>query len=405
MKKVLIIPSWYPSAETPTAGIFVYEHAQALKKTGHDVAVLYIQQGPKSLEPSCCFEDGIVVVRSCVGFGHKRKTFLGRKMAGIRYRLAWCGAFQSYGIMAFLVLRESGFTPDIIHVHALWPAGLVARAIKKLFDIPFVVTEHSEEYLVGTDRKLIRIPGMLQLILRPLARQSSAYIAVSEWFARRLEHLGLFAHVDVVGNVVPARESVLPFDVAMSAANGIKRIVHVSLLGSAKNLSMLLQAIAQLAVTRKDFVLYIIGDGPSRVALEFETMKLGLLDTNVRFMGQYSSDQINDMLDQSAFSVLSSIYETFSVFAVESLMAGRPVLSTRCGGPEEFISESVGRLVENNNVDAMVQGLSWMLDNYVQFKPDALNDYAIRRFSPEAICAQLDSIYERVLDCEATINA
>lgn len=401
---VLIIPSWYPSAEHPTAGIFVFQHAQALKNTGHNVAVLYVEQGPKSSAPVVAKEDGITVVRVCVGYGERRDTFVEQKLAGMRYRMAWFGHIQRSGRAAYKTLLGVGFTPDIVHVHALWPAATFARDIKKHYGIPFVVTEHSEEYLEGTDRKLVHTPGMLRFVLRPLAHQASAYIAVSKWFAQRLEQLGLAPHVQVVGNVVPARKNVVPYDAGTLVENGTKRILHVSLLGPAKNLPLLFRAIAQTSKVRQDFVLDIIGDGASRSALESEARDLGILNTYVRFLGRHSAAKINDALDMSAFTVLSSIHETFSVFAVESLMSGRPVLSTRCGGPEEFVSQAVGHLVENNSVIAMTEGLNWMLDNYTQFDPQTLSDYAAARFSEDAICGQLDKIYQGVLKGEVSTH-
>ena len=40
--KVLMIPSWYPTAEAPLLGTFYKEQAEALAARGVDMAVLYV---------------------------------------------------------------------------------------------------------------------------------------------------------------------------------------------------------------------------------------------------------------------------------------------------------------------------------------------------------------------------
>lgn len=42
------------------------------------------------------------------------------------------------------------------------------------------------------------------------------------------------------------------------------------------------------------------------------------------------------------FFVLNSNFETFSVVTAEALAYGKPVIATRCGGPEEFVNKIMG---------------------------------------------------------------
>jgi glycosyltransferase involved in cell wall biosynthesis len=79
-------------------------------------------------------------------------------------------------------------------------------------------------------------------------------------------------------------------------------------------------------------------------------------------------------------------------------MGGRPVLSTRCGGPEEFITPAVGRLIEAGSVDALLEGLDWMLDHFREFDPESIHQYAVRRFAPTVVAAQILEVYRGVLD-------
>ena len=49
MKKILIIPSWYPSEKNPIAGSFFQEQVAFLYSKGFDVRVLYIQEEKTTL--------------------------------------------------------------------------------------------------------------------------------------------------------------------------------------------------------------------------------------------------------------------------------------------------------------------------------------------------------------------
>jgi glycosyltransferase involved in cell wall biosynthesis len=173
-------------------------------------------------------------------------------------------------------------------------------------------------------------------------------------------------------------------------------ITHVSIMGPAKNLDTLLTAVDQLRRTRTDFTLRLVGDGECRADLEKLATDLSL-DDHVEFTGRKSLDEVHALLAQSAFTVVSSTHETFSVSAAESLMCGRPVLSTRCGGPEEFITPQVGRLVDTSS-GALAEGLGWMLDHYTEFDPEALHCYARERFAPEAVAGRILDVYRGVLD-------
>lgn len=373
--RVLIVPSWYPSAENPTAGAFIQQQAKALADAGVDVAVLHVDPGATDFAPVMTTESGVSVMRAGIAATGLRARYFG-------YRSAGQGAFET--------LRDTWGSPDIVHVQALWPAGLIAHDIKRSTGIPFVVTEHSEEYLAHSRRRLVRTPGMLPLVLRPLAHEASAYIAVSRYLADRLVELGLTRDPIVIPNVVP---ECTPAPMVVSPPH---TIAHVSVMSPAKNLATLLDAVAALRSQRQDFILCLAGEGECREELMQRANELGL-SKFVEFPGRVPAGDVQELLARSSFAVVSSTHETFSVWAAEALMCGRPVLSTRCGGPEEFVTPEVGRLVNAGDVHAMTEGLSWMLDHFEEFETGALNAYAARRFAPDVVAQRIDGAYSATI--------
>ena len=374
-RRVLVIPSWYPSEAEPTAGIFILQQVRALAAVA-DVAVLHVAGGSSAFGPAVAVEDGVTVVRMGIDATGAFRRFVG-------YRAAGRTGFKA-------VLAEWG-RPDIVHVQALFPAALVARDIKRRKGIQYIVTEHSEEYLAASKRRLVSTPGTLSLLLRPLARGAARTVVVSRFLGDRLAELGLADKQPVViPNVVPVSHATpLPF----SAPH---MIAHVSVMSPAKNLGMLLAAVDLLRARRQDFILRLVGDGECRAELEDEVTARDLGDF-VEFTGRKSVDEVHSILGTSAFSVVSSTHETFSVSAAESLMCGRPVLSTRCGGPEEFVSAENGMLIASDDAQAMADGLYRMLDDFSEFSPDALHEYARARFAPEVVAARILDVYSEVL--------
>ncbi len=318
------------------------------------------------------------------------RTFPGRARAVTTNLFNRFYRYPRTGLEAFDRLCAIWGRPDIVHVQALWPAGMIARAVARRYGIRYVVTEHSEEYLAASERRLVRTPGIVPLILRPLARGAACTIAVSRFLAARLVVLGLAVDPVVIPNVVPLSAP------APAAEREPHIVAHVSIMGPAKNLEALLQAVRTLHGRRSDFEVHLIGDGESRVALERLAGTLGLDDV-VRFAGRVPSADIPAHLADAAFTVVSSTHETFSVSAAESLMCGRPVLSTRCGGPEEFVRPQVGRLIAPGSVEALVEGMDWMLDHFREFDPEVLHHYAEERFAPDVVAGRIVDVYREVL--------
>lgn len=373
--RVLVVPSWYPSEDHPTAGVFVSQQVGALARVA-DVAVLHVDAGERDRAPRLTMEDGVPVVRAGIAATDLRARYFG-------YRQAGSAALET--------LRAQWAPPDLVHVQALFPAALIGRDIKRRHGIPYVVTEHSEEYLAQSRRRLVRTPGMLPLVLRPLARASSATIAVSRHLADRLVELRLARDPMVIPNVVP------PCTATAAPTRAPHVVAHVSVMGPAKNLDLLLEAVARLRSRRTDFVLRLVGDGECRESLEGLTTHLGLSDI-VEFVGRQTPDEVHRTLSEAAFTVVSSTHETFSVSAAESLMCGRPVVATRCGGPEEFITPEVGLLVESNSAEALAEGMSWMLDNLHRYHPAHLSEYAAARFAPDVVARRILEVYRSVLN-------
>ena len=91
--------------------------------------------------------------------------------------------------------------------------------------------------------------------------------------------------------------------------------------------------------------------------------------------------------------VLPSLYETFGVVLIEALAAGKPVIATRCGGPESIVNDENGLLVAPANSDALGRAMRQMVEAIDRFNKDIIRSDCIARFSRQAVIEQLGRVY------------
>ncbi len=152
-----------------------------------------------------------------------------------------------------------------------------------------------------------------------------------------------------------------------------------------KGLDVLLRAWALTGPARKGWVLRIVGGGEEEGAFKALAAELGI-DDSVVFVG-HVRDVASEYRAASLF-VMSSRWEGLPMTLLEAQHFGLPSVSTDClTGPGEALSGGSGRLVEAENVRALVDGLSDLLSDAGKQAemPNATKENA-QKYQPEAIC-------------------
>lgn len=387
--KVLVLPSWYPTAPRPGYGVFFREQAQALARSGVNVSVLVPEILPAShaLEPRLArevlrgsresLEDG-VVTRRVRGFAPERWP--------TARAWVWTAACEA------LVLRHCARhgRPDLIHAHgSAWPfsAGAwSARMASSLLGVPYLVTEHATVFMEG-----VAFPDGPARRIREALSGAARVIAVSRALADCLAPFTIADRLTVIGNLIDTAFFCLP----------VRRPERPTLLSVAglvprKGMDGLIRAFAMAFPSGDGPVLEIGGDGPERGALEAQAGRLGLSD-RVRFLGQLDRAGIRAALWRSGLFVLNSRLETFGIVLAEALATGVPVVSTRCGGTEDVVGVGDGRLVPVDSPDALADALRETWASRHDCDPATLRARAVPRFGDEAVCGRLVSLYDEVL--------
>jgi glycosyltransferase involved in cell wall biosynthesis len=81
---------------------------------------------------------------------------------------------------------------------------------------------------------------------------------------------------------------------------------------------------------------------------------------------------------------------------VEALACGLPVISTRVGGISEHITPERGMLVERGDEDALESAIDTIASTIHQYDQAALRQYALERFSNEAVAMAFVGLYRSI---------
>lgn len=250
---------------------------------------------------------------------------------------------------------------DLVHTHGV-RAGMIGQTAALLARCRKVLaTIHN---MHNTTLPFANVLRILQSSLMRLA--VSHTITVSETLKYELER-----HMWIPQEKTTVIYNGIDSDLFLSSA-GISRaavgipedvpvIGTVARLEPAKGIKYLLEAAYLIDKEYGPVYFLIVGDGPDRESLQQQARMLGI-EEKVIFYG-FSSD-IPSLLPVFDIAAIPSLREGMSIFCLEALAAGLPVVASAVGGLPEIISpEKTGFLVPPGDPQALAETLLLLLHN------------------------------------------
>jgi colanic acid/amylovoran biosynthesis glycosyltransferase len=141
-------------------------------------------------------------------------------------------------------------------------------------------------------------------------------------------------------------------------------ILFVGRLDPIKGLTVLLEAIKNLANSGVDCRLDIVGDGPMNEILLKKVAEMGLTE-KVIFNGAIGQEEIVDHYDRAQVLVISSFMEGIPVVLMEAMAKGLAVVATNVGGITELVENGLnGLVVPTSSVDDLFHALKRLADDH-----------------------------------------
>ncbi|MCC6837423.1 MAG: glycosyltransferase [Bacteroidia bacterium] len=377
---VLFLTKWYPNKLDIQLGVFVRKHAKAAGLF-NNVSLIYLFAAPEltgkysvKFSQEHGFNEYIVLFK-------KNTSIFGGLINPLRYFIV--------SLKVIKQVEKAHGKIDLIQANMLTRSGFIAWWQYVTKGIPYVVMEHWTGYSSG---KYLKQSFLKKLLGKFIVKRSQKVMVVSRALKEQMLKLGFENSFDVIPNVIENIE------LAKKEKEDVIKILTVADQYDAhKNISGILQLAKKISNDPKlKFHWDIIGGGPDEYKLREMANQMNL-NQYVSFHGRQTNEYVYEQYKKADFVVINSRLETFSVVAAEALVNGKPIVTTICGGPEEFVTKAQGILIKKDDPELLEMAVRKMMMEYDHFDPVALNSYAMNLFSYKKIGEQFNSLYQEAM--------
>lgn len=386
--KVLFFSAWFPNKYNLLAGNFAYHHAKALQNKVNIGVFSVIAD--KQLNKVLQFEktnDGNVQIYK-IYYKQFSSKFL------FPFTLL-CFVFAT--IYGYIKVQKAFGLADINHVHVLTRTAIIPYFLKRIYKIPFVISEHWSRYLSERDE----YKGFFRKKTTSfIVKKSAGICAVSNDLRQAMQNHNInHKNFRIISNTIDTQKFTLDYE--LKKDKNRFRFIHVSSSENRiKNVWGILNAVLKLSEIRNNFEIYIIGDSIDHQ--EFKTFVINnKLENIVKFFNEIFGNELLKQFQQADAFVLFSNFENQPCVLLESFCCGLPVIATRVGGVPEIVNEHNGVLVNTKDEKALAQAMLDFMDGKIIFNKEKIRQDAVNNYSYEVVAQSLLNFYNDALSVKA----
>ena len=387
-------------------GVYVRHLSRELSALGHHVEVLSGQPYPELDDgPLLRRVPSLDLYRDDDPFRTPRPAEIRDWADALEVAMMWGGAFPeplTFSIRALRALRARPGEFDVVHDNQGLGYGMLG--VRRV-GLPLVTSIH---HPITVDRRLdMAGRGLLERLNKArwygfvrmqgrVARRVGPLITVSE--SSKDDICRDFGVCRDNVQIVPLGVDTRLFRPRPDRPRVKGRIVTVTSADSPlKGLSTLLRAVAKLA-TERDAHLVVVGS-PSNATRE--QVALLALGDKVTFASGLPDEEYAQLLASAEVAVVPSLYEGFSLPAVEHLASGTPLVASRAGALPEVVADAAV-LVKPGDPEEFATALRGLLDDGAQRAELAARGLArVReRFAWPAVAAATVGLYRKAINGE-----
>lgn len=285
------------------------------------------------------------------------------------------------------LLRENDY--DMVHAFFGFPTGwLCYRTANRM---PYIISLRGSD-VPGQHARLQLEYKILAPVFRAIWRNAAALVVCSEGLKDRALRFLPSASIDVIPNGVETDR----FHPAQAGATADKlRLLTVGRLSATKRVEMLIDAVEILHADGVKLHLTVAGGGQLEPALK-ETVSQRKLGEIVEIAGRIDPENMPQVYRESDIFVSATAQEGMSNAMLEAMASGLPVITTRCEGVEELITDN-GVIVERASAEEIAGAVRNLAD-----KPQERREMAVaarsraEQFTWSRSAREYLALYERL---------
>jgi glycosyltransferase involved in cell wall biosynthesis len=306
----------------------------------------------------------------------------------------------TFSLRVARLMRDRVHDFDVIHDNQTLGTGLLD--LKKL-GLPIISTIH---HPITVDRKLDLAAAPLRK--RFTTRRWYGFLRMQKRVAKQMDYVLTVSEnsaIDIARDfgVAKDRITVIPVGVDVDAFHPPTaprvpgRLIAVASVDvPMKGVHVLLEAVAKLR-TERDVQLTVVSrpkpGGPTEKLVD----QLALGD-GVRFVSGLMQAELCDLMGSAEVAVVPSLYEGFSIPAIEAMACATPLVASAAGALPEVVDDA-GVLVPPGDASALAVAIARLLDDPAE--RERLGAAARRRvderYTWQAVARQTAAYYEKVV--------
>lgn len=388
-------------------GVYVRHLSAGLVELGHDVEVFSGQPYPEVLDPRVRLTEvpSLDLYREPDPFRVPHPREIRTRIDALELATMWTAGFpepRTFSLRAARLLSARRGEFDVVHDNQCLGTGLLDIA----HFLPVVATVH---HPITRDRDLDLAAA--RWWRRPAVRRWYGFATMQKRVARRIPDLVTVSSssaADIAEDfgVRPEQLHTVPLGVdtdlfaPADAPRVPGRIIAISSADRPlKGIGNLLQAVARLR-SGHDLDVQLVARLEPNGPTEKLIAELGISDI-VHISSGVSDAELAALFASAEVACIPSLYEGFSLPAVEAMASGTPVVASRAGALPEVLGPDgeCADLVTPGDVDGLTRALGRLLDSPERrhWMGTAGRRRALDVFSWESVAAQTVRVYQQAI--------
>jgi glycosyltransferase involved in cell wall biosynthesis len=311
---------------------------------------------------------------------HKKNLHYWRKIEVVEWVTKAIGPYKR-------LIKQTDY--DLVHAFFGLPTGWLCY--KSANRLPYIISLRGSDVPGGHARLQLEYK-LLGPLLKRIWKKASALVACSDGLKKRSLRFLPSVNIDIIPNGIDLNRFT---PIPNKQISGELNLLTVGRLSVTKRFEMLIEAIEILNKKGKSVKLTMAGGGGLLPQLKQLVEQKGL-NSVINLTGRIETEKMPDVYQRHDMFVTASMQEGMSNAMLEAMASGLPIVTTRCEGVEELITDN-GVVVEEASAKALADAIEELAQNQQLYNAMCIAArQRAEKFGWDVVAKQYQLLYQRI---------